>query len=308
MFRRTRRGEQVGVAWLRTTRGVARRRAVVDPERAELLAWQEVLPATAQWTHLTAASRYGWWLPPLPSSTPRFALVDPLCRPRRRGLVVFRRAVSVSTELDGVRLASPAEVLVDCARDLAELDLACLVAGALATHSCTREELTAAAARPSRGAATLRRVVDRTAGNHESIWEVVLTEMHHAFGIDVEPQHEIFDDHGSLVARGDVWLKGTRALQEYDGEAHLGRAGQRRDLRRNSDLQRCGWERHGYVKEDVIHGAARVLANAEAALGWPHDPSRVRGWHAMLRVSLFSAAGRALMGGRWCPPGSPTAA
>ncbi len=65
----------------------------------------------------------------------------------------------------------------------------------------------------------------------------------------VEAQHEVFHD-GRFVARGDLWLVGTRTLHEYDGAHHLTRGQQRRDLRRVRGLDDSGWHRRGYVLED----------------------------------------------------------
>lgn len=57
--------------------------------------------------------------------------------------------------------------------------------------------------------------------------------------------------------------------------------------------------RHGYVADDVLHKAVRILREADLGLGRPHDPARIRAWHALLRQSLFTPAGQTLLRQRW---------
>src|SRR5699024_10481358 len=145
-----------------------------DPFRLELVAWQEVLPPDARWTHLTAARLHGWWLPPVPRDLPVFAAHSARHRVRRQGLMTIRRrSVGEFDVIDGVRVDPPAEIIASCARDLSELDLCCLVAAALASGSCTIDALAAVAGQPRRGMRTLRQVLIRADYRYESIWEVL---------------------------------------------------------------------------------------------------------------------------------------
>lgn len=307
----TRRGQYVPAGWVPVTRGVRYRPGAATesgtslasagavPGPAVLAAWQVVLPAGSCWSHLTGAALRGWWLPPLPDAMPVVALVPPEVRRRRIGARLIRRAPVHPPELiAGVPVATATDILLDCARDLAEIDLACLVAAALRLGHCTRGDLLSAASGSGRGVRQLRRVAARTDHRHESIWEVLLAELHHACGFPVEAQYEVRDETGLFVARGDLWLPGTRTLQEYDGEHHADRRQRRGDLRRTSELQRIGWHRHGYVKEDVLYGSTRIARNAEDALGWQHSPGRTRRWHALLRESTFTPAGLQRLGAR----------
>ncbi len=106
-------------------------------------------------------------------------------------------------------------------------------------------------------------------------------------------------DDGSFVARGDLWLAGTRTLHEYDGAVHRDRAQHRADLLRDRRLVAAAWTRRGYTSRDVIEGAAGVIRDIDLALGRPHRAEHGRRWHALVAKSLFSPAGRARITARW---------
>lgn len=131
---------------------------------------------------------------------------------------------------EGLRVATPGETLLACARDLSPLDLVVLVDGAVAA-GVDRAEIEAAAGLRRRGAPALRAALT-LAARSESAWETVLRMLHHHLEAPVEPQHVVHDEGGEFVARGDLWLVGTRMLHEYDGADHLSRPRQRKDLRR----------------------------------------------------------------------------
>lgn len=118
-----------------------------------------------------------------------------------------------------------------------------------------------------------------------------MRRLHEVCEVDVRPQHEVHDEHGRFLARGDLWLVGTRDLHEYDGADHLTRPQLRKDLQRERRLGHSDWVRRGYTREDVLHQGVRILADADRALGRPHDPARIRAWHALLKESLFTPAG-----------------
>jgi len=199
-----------------------------------LAAWQLALPDTAVFTHLTAARVRGWWLPPLPDDLPVFVAI-PVGenRPRRRGLVVLRpKTAPESFLVDGLRCASAPEIILACARDLEILDLVVVIDGALHAGDCTVAELERLAKTRRHGAPRLRLALTMCDRRSESAWETLLRILHEVCEISVEPQHEVFDDTGLFVARGDLWLVGTRTLHEYDGGEHLKRKRQRKDLKR----------------------------------------------------------------------------
>jgi len=282
------------MTWHRVTRGAART-AAKDAEDAwlgDLATIQLVLPADSRWTHLTGARLRGWWLPPVPRGLPLLAAGT--TQVRRRGVSHARRAeVRPAQIVKGIRVDPAVDILVACARDLGELDLLCLVVGALVTKDCALSELTAVAERSFRGARALRRVLRRASDLPESIWEVLLAELHRSVGIEVKPQHVVHHpDTGAFVARGDLWLVGTRVLHEYDGAGHRDADQHANDLVRDRRLDRARWRRRGYVSRDLLDDAVHVLSDADEAVGRRHRPERIRPWYALLQDSLFTPRGR----------------
>jgi len=274
--------------------------SAVDGAYNDARAWQEVLPRDGVFSHLTAARLHGWWLPPLPDETPLWcALPQSGPRLRRKGLRVARHPKpSPSVELVGLRVATPAETLLACAADLHLLDLVVLLDAALHRGSCTRAEVASAAAARRRGAPLLRRALHLADGRAESAWEVLLRVLHVACDVPVEPQHEVRHD-GVLLGRGDLWIRGTRTLQEYDGGGHRDPSQHRDDLRRDRRLAERGWQRHGYTSSDLTSRAVTVLRDADRALDREHRPERIRAWHEMLARSLFTPAGTSRLRSRW---------
>ncbi|GGD22602.1 hypothetical protein [Nocardioides daphniae] len=290
----TRSGQRAGVHWTRVTHGVHRPRDAADPGLADLHAWLRVLPPGARFTHLTAARLWGLWLPPLPGDLPVVAACAPTgTRPRRPGLHVVRPTSLAPPAVVAGLPVDPVEVaLLTACRHVGDLDALVMVDSALATGLTTPDALAATAAGRSRGAPRLRRVLARADVRTESPWETVLRDFHRIVDAEVEPQFEVTDDRGHFVARGDLRLTGHRVLHEYDGGDHLTVEQQRADLRRLRRLAAAGWVRRGYTSEDLVHRATSVLRDVDLTLGRPHDPGRVRPWHAQLRASCFTRAGQ----------------
>lgn len=273
-----------------------------DPFLAGLAGWQHVLPPRACFTGLTAARVRGWWLPELPAVVPVFAAVGPRDgTAERRGLVVQRLTEAPPYEsVDGLRVADPVEILRSAARWLGVLDLVVLVDGALAA-GVPREVLDGAGSCRRRGVGRLRTALELSDAGAESPWETLLRVLHVVCDVPVRTQHPVLHDEVQL-ARGDLWIEGTRTLQEYDGAHHRETRQQGDDLARQRRLTGAAWTRNGYVRQDVLRRAHLVLRDADRALGRPHDPDRLRAWFDLLRASGFSAAGRADLARAWAGP------
>lgn len=141
----------------------------------------------------------------------------------------------------------------------------------------------------------MRRALSRATGGAESIWEVLLRELHRACDVAVVAQQRIIGADGVFIARADLRILGTKRLPEFDGAGHRDARQHREDLRRERQLASETWERRGYTAHDVLHRAITILQDADQALGRPHEPARIRAWHALLTKSLFSPAGQRLL-------------
>lgn len=289
-----RQGRDPGTGWVRVSHALHRR-----PATRDLVAWQTVLPESAAFSHLTAAGLHGWWLPELPPGLP--VLVDqprsePRCR--RTGIRVTRTTqVGPIMVVDGLRVASPAFALLACARDVGLLDLVVLVDSALRTGYPTNAIADAAASR-CHGAPRLRRALALADVRSESPWESLLRVLHVTVGARVLPQHTVRTAGGAFVARGDLWLTGTRVLHEYDGAVHRTAQGHAGDLRRDRALLAAGWTRRGYVAADLRQDPLSVLRDIDAALDRHHRPERIRPWQDLLLTSTLTPQGRARLAGR----------
>ena len=126
-------GEVRRSGWRKVGFGLYRRENGDDDVRADLVAWQQVLPPSGCLTHLTAAVLHGLWLPPVPAELPVFVSMDKReTRPKRPELVVMRHTKPIATvRREGLVVATPDEALLTCARDLSLLDLVVLGDSAL---------------------------------------------------------------------------------------------------------------------------------------------------------------------------------
>ncbi|WZH51653.1 MAG: hypothetical protein PIR53_16735 [Nocardioides alkalitolerans] len=294
--------------WTRVVHGAHRQ--VDAPSEApdlDLLAVQQVLPPSAVLTGLTAARARGWWLPLLPDDVPVFASVPRGSgRVRRPEVRLARTADAAPSEtLSGLRLASAPRTLLDCGRLLGTLDLAVVVAGALHAGVPRAAVTEAAHGAGVRGGPRLRAASDLVLDGAESAMEVVLGALCLVLGLDVEAQREVRDADEQLVARGDLWIRGTRTLVEYDGATHREADAQRDDLRRDRRLGAVAWGRIAVTRHDLLGQVGTLARDLDRAAGRDHDPSRLRPWRALLRESTQTPAGTAWLRQRWAPRRMP---
>jgi hypothetical protein len=260
---------------------------------ARLRAWQLTLPYFTSFTGVTAAALRRWWLPPLPRDLPLFVASARSDRIRRPELHVCRHDVVPEAErVQGARVTTAGETILALARDLGLLDVVVIGDAALHLGHTDLDDLRRTARQRRRGAPLLRRAIPLMDGRAESIYEGLLRMLHLACRVPVIPQQVVVDEHGEFVARADLRIVGTNRLPEYDGDTHLARPSQRRDLRRTGRISDAGFERRGYTMEDVLYDGVAVLRDADRALGRRHDPHRIQAWHTLLRESLFTPQGR----------------
>lgn len=295
------RGRAPGRRWHSITRGVWSPPSLTLTLDDQLLAWALGLPPTVAFTHLTAAAAYGWWLPETPRHPVFVAMPAAAARPRRPGLLVFRHPCPPAVhEVRGLRLTTPAETLLALARDLTPLDLVVLADSAVRRGDVTVEELDSiATGTRRRGAPALRALIPLIDERSESAWESVMRLLHRAADVPVEPQHELFDQSGTFVARADLWVCGTRRVHEYDGGGHRDAEVHEADLTRDRALSLARWERHGFTKRHLLQGGAAIIGATDELLGRAWDPARLRGWEAALDGSMLRRPGRLRVQRRW---------
>lgn len=245
-------------------------------------------------TGLTALEVHGVPLPPLPDGCPVFiALAKDDPRPMRSGVHTSRHTRTVEhVVVRGLRVATLPEALTAAARWVGLVDLVALIDAAIFLELVSLRDLQAIATTRRPGARRLQAALPLVDGRAESLWESLIRLLHVVCDIEVEPQWELVDADGVGVARADLWVAGTTALHEYDGDEHEKAPRRVRDRRRDRRVDRQGFVRRGYTGGDVILRAVTILEDADRSLGRPHDPTRIREWHRLLRDSLFTPAGR----------------
>jgi hypothetical protein len=271
-----------------------------DEIRRELHAWRLVMPDEAAYTHITAAWLHGWWLPQLPELVPVFAAAATPQRPRRAGLVYSRPvAPSEPALVHSLPVVPASEILLRAARDLGVFDLTILVESALRAGHVTMTDLHSITATGRPGVRPLRRAMAWANPKSESPYETLLRFFHELAGIAVQPQHEIFDARGQFVARGDLWVVGTRSIHEYDGAWHRHEDQQILDRQRERRFADTQYVRRGYVAKDMFEHPLLILQELDRVVGRPHHPDRIARWRRLLAESSYSVEGRRRLQNRW---------
>lgn len=261
---------------------------------------QDVLAPNAVFTHWTGAALMEWWLPdigyvPVIASTSRDSPHHD-----RRGVYIRRCDVPAKFRrvVDGIKIASPEWLIVELAETLSLLDLVAVIDSALHFGHTAVKALCDAVRPGRRGVCVLRQALELCDGRSESWWESILRVLHQLCGIPVEPQVNLFDAYGNHLGRADLHIIGTSRVSEYDGADHRAKARHRDDLRREKTFSRSGIERYGYTAIEVHRHPGMIIADAEDALGWRHDASRLEPWHAEYERSSLSDLGRRELIGR----------
>lgn len=292
-------GTSPGRGWARVGRGLHR----VDGSapQAHLVAWSALLPEHACFTGLTALDVRGLWLPQIGGRAPVFAAITTADgRTRRPEIRTIRHGVPTPcTDIDGLRVATAAEALLVCARDVSLLDMVVLVDGALQLCAATIDEIVELARTQRWGARRLRQGVALSDGRSESPWESVLRLFHETLEVPVDPQFELRGATGEFVARGDLRVRGRPWLHEYDGAVHRDPATHRRDLVRERAVVAQSWVRRGFTSTDLTTRSRETMHELDRALGRPSDLRRLRAWRALFDPSTLTSTGRRLLADRW---------
>jgi hypothetical protein len=292
-------GRQRLAGWTRLSRGLYVPTATRTTS-GDLAAWSLLLPPGSAFSHLTAARQYGWWLPEKVPQPVFVAALEGATIPIRPNLLISRHQRPLPSRMvAGIRLTSPSETLLAAARDLGILDLVIMGDSALRMGHCTVEDLWETTWQRRRGVRMLRTVIPLLDQRSESPWESVLRVLHQAADIDVEPQHDIYDDWGHFVGRGDLWIKGTRRVHEYDGAGHREEEVHASDLDRDRRFVEADWERCGFTARTVLRYGGSIIASADRLLQRPWDPRRLQRWNALVADSLFGPVGRARVRRKW---------
>lgn len=253
----------------------------------------KVLPGEAAFTHISSAQLRAWWLPALDDSLVIACTGGQAPHLDRRGVYVRRCEIPRGhrEDLDGVVVASPAWTIVELAEHLALIDLVVVIDSALQRGDVTVTDLRQTMRPGRRGVRILRRALDLVDARSESPWETVLRLLFVLAGVDVEPQYPVRNELGVQIARADLRIKGTRRLAEYDGADHRSRDQHQRDLQREKQIARLGFERFGYVAREVLWEPERIIEDATTALGQPFDPGRLALWRREVVRSSLSRVG-----------------
>jgi hypothetical protein len=294
------RGHRRGAEWRRLTYGLYRSSRPARSLAHDLDAWRLLLPAGAAFTHLTAAELGGWWMPGQVRRPVFVALPEDGPYPRRPGLIVSRhREALPMTEIDGLPVTTAAETLLAACRDLGLLDLAVLGDSALRLGQLTLTELEETAMLRRRGVRRLRHLVPLLDKRSQSPWESIMRVLHEAADIPVEPQMEIMDAFGRVIAHADLGIVGTNRIHEYDGDVHRERSVHRSDLARDRVIAEQGTLRFGYTSVELRNDGASIIAAADRVLGRSWDPRRLQRWNALIDDSLLGLTGRRRVHQRW---------
>jgi hypothetical protein len=283
--------------WVRVSRGLYLPRV---PERSSddvVRAIARVLPRDSGLGHLTSAALRRWWLPHRLRPHVVMATTGSLVHVQRRGVYVRRSKFAESQDIDGVPVVSPAQTLVELARDLSLVDLVPMVDCAL--RDGTDVDAILEAARPRvPGSRRLRQAVALADERSESWWESILRLLHVLPGLGpVQAQVELWRGE-VFIARADLHLVGTSRYPECDGGRHREKDRHDHDLGRDKSMSRNKHERYGYTTSEIAGQPDMVIRDAEDARGWPHDPRRVRTWWKYARVSSLTPYGRTRLAAR----------
>lgn len=218
----------------------------------------------------TAAALYGWGMLVEPTVTQiavphgrsRTAVPDARVVQRRS---VERTGVVAVPNTDPLRVTSPVQTVLDCARELPLLQAVVLCDSALRAGAVTVEQLRRAAARLGgvRHAGKVARVVDLCDPESGSVLESVLRVRMMLGGLTGFDTQRVIRDLPGGSLRVDFCFVACGLVVEVDGARW--HPDPERDQRRDNALAALGWRVLRFTWADVVHDAQRVLAEIAVA-------------------------------------------
>ena len=106
------------------------------------------------------------------------------------------------------------------------------------------------------------------------------------------------------MARGDLWLVGSRMLHEYDGEGTATGPPTSPTSTVTGDCSRPAGTAAATPPLDLLHRPEAILREADETLGRRHRVDRLDPWRVAVAESLFHPAGRARLAVRLGGPAS----
>jgi very-short-patch-repair endonuclease len=201
--------------------------------------------------------------------------------------------------VQGLPVDQPEEILLRAARDLAHLDLVVLIDSARRAGHLDPQRMADVLASRRPGTRALAAAYAASEARAESAGETWLRVFHRVMEVHVEPQAELVDGQGRVVARADLLVVGTRELREYDGAGHRTAYQHRSDLRRDRALLELGYVRRGYTIDDLLNHPAHMMQELDRLLARRSRPQRLHRWRCLVEASTYSEAGRARLLNRW---------
>ena len=123
---------------------------------------------------------------------------------------------------------------------LGVVDLVALIDAAIFLELVSLEQLEVIARTRRPGGRRLRAALPLVDGRAQSLWESLLRLLHVVCDIEVEPQWKLVRRRRSARGQADLWVVGTTALHEFDGDEHEKAQRRVHDRRRDRRVDRAG--------------------------------------------------------------------
>ena len=228
------------------------------------------MPQHEMFSHTTAASIHRLRMPEnFAELSLHVAALSAHHAPRSRGITGHKSTVTPAT-VDGLRVASPIDAGVQCASILPLDDLVVMGDGLLKRHSPTatidklKEHVDSL--RGVRGLTLLRSALREMRPRTDSPRETVLRLLIVRAGFpEPEVNGRIHNEHGALIAHGDLVFRRQKVVLEYDGGGYREKRQYFRDIYRLDDLMEEHW-RVIRVDNDLLSRPATLFSKLRRAL------------------------------------------